>query len=236
MDRKYIDDRHVVARYLADQLPDDERTAFEAYYLAHPEIVEELEATARLKIGLEQLRRSGELAVLLEPRPWFRQERYQALAACVAIVAIALFLFIGRGPSFQPLLVASATTLTDRFGDPLATVATHKLIRTRGTSYDAEIELPASAQTIALRVEPQVDAQPPRYRITLSSIADDDSLHEVGTISGLQPELPDGYIPVYLNTARLAPGRYQLLISGDAGTSAQSDASPFLIRVIDDAP
>jgi hypothetical protein len=144
--------------------------------------------------------------------------------------------FISRGPSFQPPLVASASALTDRLGDPLATAATHKLIRTRGTSYDAEIELPASAHTIALRVEPQVDAQPPRYRITLSAIADDDSLQEVGTVSALQPEAPDGYIPVYLNSARLAPGRYQLLISGDAGTSAENDASPFLIRVIDDAP
>lgn len=236
MDRKHIDDHHVVARYLADQLPDDERTAFEAYYLAHPEMVEELEATARFKIGLGELRQSGELTALLHPGPWFRQERYQALAASIAIVAIALFLFVSRGPSFQPPLVASATALTDRLGDPLATAATHKLIRTRGASYDAEIELPASAQTIALRVEPQVDAQPPRYRVTLSSIAEDDSLQEVATISGLQPESPDGYVPVYLNSARLAPGRYQLLISGDEGTSAQSDASPFLIRVVDDAP
>ena len=47
MDRKFIDDHHIVARYLADQLPDTLREEFEAYYLEHPEVVQELEATAR---------------------------------------------------------------------------------------------------------------------------------------------------------------------------------------------
>jgi hypothetical protein len=238
MDRKYIDDHHVVARYLADQLPDDERAAFETYYLAHPEMVQELEATARFKVGLGQLRASGELATLLQHKPWFRQERYQAIAASIAIVAIALFLFLGRAPSFQPVLVASTTALTDRLGDPLAIAASYDVIRTRSASADpdAYVELPASAQAIPLRVEPQFEARPARYRIRLLSVGDRDSLREVGTIAGLTPDPSDGYIPVYLNSARLVRGRYALILAGDAGTSAEHEESSFLIQVIDGTP
>ena len=66
MDRKYIDDHHVVARYLADHLTDDERQAFEAYYLEHPEAVKEMEAVARFKAGLHHLQQSGELDRLVK--------------------------------------------------------------------------------------------------------------------------------------------------------------------------
>lgn len=236
MDRKYIDDHHIVARYLADQLPDQEREAFEAYYLEHPEMVREMEAAARLKVGLAQLEQSGELTALLQPKPWFRQERYQALAASVAVAALAVFLFVSRGPASQPLLVASATALTDRLGDPLATAATYTVLRTRSMSYDAEIELPASAQTIGLRVLPEVEPHAARYRVTLSSVADDDTLREIATVGGLEPDAADGFVPVYLNSARLAPGRYQLMLSGEEAASTGTPKSAFLIRVVDDTP
>ena len=67
MDRKYIDDQHIVARYLADQLPAAQREEFESYYLQHPEMVEELEAAARFKVGLMLLRDAGQLDEVLKP-------------------------------------------------------------------------------------------------------------------------------------------------------------------------
>ena len=86
MDRQYIDDHHIVARYLADRLPEPEREAFETYYLEHPEIVREIEAAARFKSGLAQLRDSGELAVLLKPAPWYARWQYLALAAAATVI------------------------------------------------------------------------------------------------------------------------------------------------------
>lgn len=230
MDRKYIDDHHVVARYLADQLTDEERGAFEAYYLANPEILQEMEAAARFKVGLMQLRDARALPAVLQPRPWFRDARYLAAAAAVAIVVIGTSFFVARGPAAQPLLARTATTLVDRLGAPLPVIATHTILRTRSTSYDAEIDVPSAAGSIELQVLPEVEAQPPRYRISLAAIKDDDSLTEVAVVADLRPN-DEGFVPVFLNGARLKPGRYRLLLAGDAGTSAASDESTFLLRV-----
>ena len=46
MNLKHIYDNHVIERYLADQLDDAEREAFEAYYLQHPEVVSDMESVA----------------------------------------------------------------------------------------------------------------------------------------------------------------------------------------------
>jgi len=57
-----IDDPTRASRYLADQLSDAECAEYEARFTEDPDAVAELEATARLKIGLERLRRNGELS------------------------------------------------------------------------------------------------------------------------------------------------------------------------------
>ena len=229
MDRTYIDDHHIVARYLADQLPDDEREAFEAYYLEHPDVVREMEAAARFKIGLQRLRDSGELDELLSTRPWYRQPRYLA-AAAVAVMAIGIVLFLGRTASRQPLLVASSALLHDSSGNPWPIASRHMIVRTRTMSYDAEIDIPEAAQTIELRVLPEYEAQPPRYRVRLSSIVDNAQLQQVAEIAGLAPA-DDGFVSVFLNGAQLEPGRYQLALSGDEGTSTKNEESSFLIRM-----
>lgn len=235
MNRQHIDDHHIVARYLADQLSDAEREAFEAYYLEHPEIVQEMEAAARFKVGLAQLRDSGQLEALMKPTPFFRQERFMGIAASLAIVALGVFLVFHRSPSSQPALVASAAELVDRLGDPLPVVATRPIMRMRSTAADLSIELPPSPQTIALRVLPEVETTPARYRITLASIDDDESLHPVAEIGGLVPDA-EGFVPVFVNSAKLASGRYELALSADAGTSAEKEPpSSFLIQVMDDA-
>ena len=98
--------------------------------------------------------------------------------------------------------------------------------------YDAEIELPPTPQAIELRVLPEYEAQPARYQVTLSRIADDDSLTTVGTVGGLAPD-DEGFVRLYFDSMRLSKGRYQLTIGGDAGTSAANAVSRFKIRLIE---
>jgi hypothetical protein len=234
MDRKYIDDQHVVARYLADQLSDTERAAFEAYYLQHPDMLRDMEAAARLKVGLMQLRDSGQLQAVIQARPNYQRQRLFAAAAGIAIAVIGLLLWTNRGPSKSPVLVASSSVLTDRLGRVLRVASLHTIVRTRGVTYDAEITLPDTPQTIALRVLPEIAAQPPRYRITLSSVASDNSLHEIATIGNLSADT-EGFVPVYLNSFKLKRGRYRLVLSGEAGTNTASATSAFLIRITDGA-
>jgi hypothetical protein len=230
MDRTYIDDHHIVARYLAEQLSDTDREAFEAYYLEHPDVVRELEAAARFKVGLRQLRDSGQLDAILKSSPRFTQTRYLAAAACVAMVAVGVFFWQARGPGAQPILVATTHSLSDRMGRPLPIASAYTLLRTRSASYDANIALPDSPQSIELRVLPEIEAHPGRYRIKLAVIADDDALHEIAALAGLAADA-DGFVPVYLNSSRLLRGRYQLSLSGDVGTTTAGDTSLFLIRI-----
>jgi hypothetical protein len=229
MDRKYIDDHHVVARYLADQLPDSEREAFESCYLEDPELMRELEAAARFKVGLMQLRDAGELEGLMQPpRSFTRTLRFAAAAAVIAAAIGTTFLFV-RSPA-PSLLAASPAAFLDRRGEPLPVVSTQTILHARGGSYDAEFDLPAPPATTELRLFPEVEADPPRYRVALSAISDDGKPKLLGDMGGLAAT-DDGSVRVFLNGERMTAGTYQLVLSGDSGTSAAEEPSTFLINI-----
>ncbi|HKU15749.1 MAG TPA: hypothetical protein VJQ52_15235 [Steroidobacteraceae bacterium] len=223
MDRKYIEDRHIVARYLAGQLSDPERQSFEAYYLAHPDVVQDLEAVARLKVGLMRLEESGELGTLIAaPRRAPRNYYFLAAAAAVVAAVAVLFLYLRESPQ-RPMLAASAGGLVDRSGASLPVTATHLLMRTRSAaSYDTEIAVGDSPQAIELRVLPEVEAQPPRYHVELASAVAGSKPRVVAAVGDLAPG-EDGFVPVYLDASGLKPGTYVLTIAGEAGSSASSE-------------
>ena len=218
MDRQYIDDHHIVARYLADQLPEPERDAFEAYYLEHPEMLREIEAAARFKSGLAQLRDSGDLEALLKPTPWYARWRYLTMAAA-AILVIGVAFYI-RTPT-PPLMAANLAAL----GGSSTVASSHAVLRRRGSSFDAEITLPETGETIELRVLPEFAGSDSRYRISLARINADDEKESVAAIDQLSAG-DDGMVTIYLNTPRIAPGDYEVTIADDTGQT-----SHFLIRV-----
>lgn len=222
MDRQYIDDHHIVASYLADQLTDAELEAFEAYYLEHPEMLREIEATARFKAGLAQLQASGDLAALLKPTPWYAQWRYLSVAA-VAIIIIGVAFYV-RTPT-PPLMAANLASL----GGPTTIASSHTVLRRRGSSFDAEVTLPASGDAIELRVLPEFAAPDSRYRIALARIDADHRTERVAELEHLSAD-DNGMVTIYLDSPRIAPGDYEVTIANDDAT-ASSQASQFLIRV-----
>lgn len=229
MDRRYIDDHHVVARYLANQLTAEEREAFEAYYPEHPEVVQEMEAAARFKVGLMKLRETGELSQLLqrEQRPRWH---YFAAAAALAALAIGTFLIIDRTPVSHPVLAATLDALRATNGAAPTVTAQYAILRTRGSAVDAEIALPPSEQAIELRVLPEFAARPERYRVELFRMSADDSMQSVAELGGLAPDI-DNFVPVFVDATRLHAGQYRLTIAGDPDTDARDKESAFILRM-----
>jgi hypothetical protein len=229
MDRRYIDDHHVVARYLANRLTDEERAAFEAYYLEHPDMVQEMEAAARFKVGLMRLRETGELTPLVQ-RGAHPVLRYLAVAAAVAALVIGTFLVIDRTPDAQSILAASVEALHKTNGRSPAISSEVAILRTRGSAIDAEIPLPSSGEAIELRVLPEFTPRPARYHVRLFRMSADDSLQSVAELGGLVPE-DDNFVTIFVDGARLQPGQYRLAIVGDPDTDAGDKESAFILKM-----
>ena len=228
-----IDDPTRAGRYLAGQLSDAESAAYEAKFATDPEALAELEATARLKIGLQRLRSSGELSELLTApavspnRTWML-----AMAAGVAAAVIGLSLWFPRsGPVTSPVLASAASVFKDHNGHGLSVMATAPMFRTRAEKYDAVIDLPATRGAIRLRVLPSSPAGTARYQASLSRIKDDNTAERGVTLSDLQPSTDDGFVDVYADSSLLTPGRYQLILTRESGGAGNGDSDTFVIQV-----
>ena len=228
-----IDDPTRASRYLADQLSDAECAEYEAQFTEDPETVAELEATARLKIGLQRLRLSGELSELIAgtgvPHPgrtWML-----AMAASVAAVVIGVSLWFPHSNTSSPVLASAASAFRDRSGHSLSVLATAPLFRTRAERYDAVIELPASRGAIKLRVLPSAPAESGRYQASLARIRDDDSSERIVAISDLKPSTEDGFVDLFADSSLLAPGRYRLILTRETAGTATGESDTFVIKV-----
>lgn len=227
------DDPGLASRYLAGQLSTAELQAYEQYLLENPDAVRELEATARMKVGLASLRDAGQLEKLLRASPTLRS-RWPALAAAAALIVIAVGLWRGVDAPRDTILAATQSQLVDRSGKALVRGASYALLRTRSSSllgssaYDAVVELPPTPRAIELRVRPEALA--PVYGVALSRIRPDASVIQVGNVSELEAR-SDGFVSLYVDSSRLEAGPYLLVITPADDRDAAS-ASAFRVRVV----
>jgi hypothetical protein len=229
--RQHIDDHDFVARYLADQLSDAERERFEAYYLEHPEMLQELNRTAQFKSGLMDLHKLGELETILNQRPWWQRTSRLAIAASLLVAVIGAGIWFNWHGASQPILASSVTALTHRYQPTLPIAGSFNIQRTRTSSYDATINLPESAAAIELRVKPEVSAIPARYRVGLARVSADNSVTQIAEVKALQPA-KDGFVAIYLNSAALSPAIYEIKLSSDIDANVTKAESSFLIEVL----
>lgn len=221
------DDPGLASRYLAGQLSPAELQAYEQHLLESPDAVRELEATARMKVGLANLRDTGQLERLLRARPAL-PSRWPALAAAAALIVLAIGLWRSIDTPRDATLVATATELVDRTGRPLASGSSYALLRTRSSASDAVIELPPDARAIELRVRPEIVA--PVYTVALSQIRPDGSATQIGNVSELAAQ-SDGFVRLYVDSSRLASGPYLLVITPTEDRVATS-TSAFRVKVV----
>jgi hypothetical protein len=226
METRIQDDPELASRYLAGQLSPGELQAYEQHLLENPDAVRELEATARMKVGMANLRDTGQLDRLLQARDT-RNWQWPALAGAAALIVIAVGLWRGGGEPRTTALVAAATELTDQSGRPLIAGSSYAVLRTRSSAYDAAIALPPEPRAIELRVLPEVAA--PAYGVALSRIQPDGSVTQIGSITELTTGT-DGFVRLYVDSSRLEAGPYLLVITPTADRAAAS-ATAFRIKV-----
>ena len=229
-----IDDPTRASRYLAGQLSEAECVAYEAHFATDPDALAELEATARLKIGLQRLRRSGELSELIASAGSHSPNRtwMLAMAAGVAAAVIGISIWFPRtGNVTSPVLASAASVFKDHSGHGLSVMATAPLFRTRAEKYDAVIELPATRGAIRLRVLPSNPAETARYQASLARLQDDNTAARGVTIADLRPSSDDGFVDVFADSSLLTPGRYQLILTHETGGTAGGESDTFVIKV-----
>jgi len=206
----FRDDPMIASRYLADQLTESERSAYEAALEQDPEVLKELEATARLKVGLHRLREGGELEGLMRGSRVLRSPAVLAMAAAVAAIVIGLGVWrFGFESARTPLLAATLGVLHDRDGHTLPLGGTQVMFRKRAEAYDAVIEVPPGQAVTELRVLPEAPLPTARYGVALTRVRTDGSEEQLDMIDGLAPA-SDGFVSVYADSSKLSPGKYRL--------------------------
>jgi hypothetical protein len=205
MDRKQIDDEHIVARYLADQLSPAEADAFEAYYIEHPSMVREIEQALRLREGLATLRDRQQLDGLMRARRW-RWALPLSIAAAVMIAVAGLLAWQGD----RQVSPAVAATLQDLMGEaksPLPLGGKYLLVRMRDAGQALEISLPEERSALELQMLPASGIEGAPYQADVERVGTDGRPALLGRIHGLTPG-PDGLVSAVIDSAKLQPGRY----------------------------
>jgi len=221
------EDPGLASRYLAGQLSRSELQAYQQHLLENPAAVQELEATALMKVGLANLRETRQLEHLLQTRNIFGW-LWPALAAAAALIVVAIGLLRAVDAPLDTTLVATASELMDRSGRPLAAGSSYALLRTRSTAYDVVIELPPEPRAIELRVRPE--AQASAYSVDLSRIHPDTSATQIGSVEGVRAQA-DGFV-LYVDSSRLETAPYLLVIT-PAHDRSPASGSEFRVKVTD---
>ena len=223
-------------RYLAGQLSETERAAFETQLERNPTTLQELEATARLKVGLERLRDTGQLNEELRPVFALRPVLLGLAATLVAaLIGFALLRGTFAPSTTTPLLAATPASFADMKGVVLPVAATFAVFRKRAGDYDAVIELPSLRRSIELRVLPQIATPSERYRVSLARMLDDSTIEPSASIADLTPA-DDGFVTVFADSARLRPGHYRMAVSSSARNADPITTETFVINVVQPAP
>ena len=226
MTRQYIEEHQIVERYLGDQLADAEREAFESYYLAHPEVLQELQAAAGLELGLQRLQARGQL----QSRPAVGWRYGLAMAAALLLMVYGTSVWRGHPEEAARVAAVQLQQLVDRHGTPLEVAATYDIERTRNR-FDAVVALPRLPQAIQLRVRPEVTPVAAAYQVTFIALDATGARRVVARLAGLRPTA-DEFIELFVSSKHLNPGTYELELRRNDAPYSGPPAQSMLIDVV----
>ena len=220
IDPAQILSQRMVDRYCAGQLSPEETAEFEAYLLDHPELLDDIEVTRRLKLGLGALRAKGELPGLVNGGAGLSRNRILAIAASV-IMGAGIAWYFSRTPAVAPPILAA--TLDEFRGELRApgAVAEVMLIRSR-SGERMEFEIPQAPHLYRVRIVADTRSADSRFDIELRrESATGGSPALVQRALNVRPE-SDGMLSVYLDPRAAGAGSYLLRVLGHGGAQGSS--------------
>jgi hypothetical protein len=209
-----MDEFEKANRYLSGRLSDTECADFESRLVRDPDLVRELEAIARFKVGLQVLEERGELDAAMRGPHW--SYRWVAVAAAVAVLAIGVLTFHSFAPPDErSMLAVVPAALTDRQGNVLPSAGSFTVLRKRVTTADAVIDLPAPGRAIEVKVLPESPPSADGYRVSLWQQPAGADARRLGSVSQVMPA-SDGFLVIFMDTTALTRGEYLLVVSPTA--------------------
>lgn len=224
-----LDEQELANRYLAGRLTDAECEAFENRLVQEPELIRDLEAVARFKVGLQVLEERGELENAIRGSRW--TPAWFAVAAAAALVVVGVLLVPYMITVRQPSLLASIpASLTDRQGNVLPSAGSFTLLRKRVTTADAVIDLPPPGRAIEVRVLPESPPPQDGYTVSVWRQPQNGSAEKLGSTPHVTAAA-DGFLTVFIDTTRLTQGEYLLVISAPGGDDRPAGGDVFRIQL-----
>jgi hypothetical protein len=218
MDAKQIAERHLIERYLAGQLSEADSDAFESLVASQPGLAMQVEQVARMKTGLEVLRRRGDLARLLQGRPktWYRSPWVAVAAAASVVLVVFLTMQIAAPPA--AMIASTLAELADSKGSAPRIAATYLLTSERSAAPPAQIQVSKiERDAVELRFDAAAGTGD-QFKVEILR-AEGDSLRSIARANKV-PASGDGSVAVYVAARVLAPGNYLFRL-----TPAGSDVS-----------
>ena len=211
IDSAQVLSQRMVDRYCAGQLSPEETAEFEAYLLDHPELLNDVEVTRRLKLGLGSLRTKGELPSLVAGSP-SRRNPFLAIAASVLLAAGLGWYFLQRGEVSSPVFASSLEAFRADLRAPDAIVEV-MLIRAR-SGEPVELEVPTTPHLYKVRVVTAMAAADVRYDIELRREPPAGGASVlIQRANDVRPD-PDGMLSIYLDPRAAGAGTYLVRVLG----------------------
>lgn len=213
------DDPTLASRYLDDRLTDAEREAFEARMVEDPEVLRELEATARMKLGMEKLRKQGVLEGVVSGS---RTTTSWPLGMAAALAVVMISFGVWRMSTNQSIVLATSPAAFHGDATPLQVLGPYAVYRKRSDSYDGDVPLPIAQSALELKLLPAVDLQASApLRVSLTKIGEGARTGSEIKLENPQPDA-DGFITIFVDSSRVSPGLYELRMTG-AGSASESE-------------
>jgi len=217
MDAKHVAERHLVEKYLAGELSEADAEAFESLVASHPELAMQVEYVARMKTGLDVLRRRGELVRLLQERPkaWHRSRWVAVSVAAAASVVLVVFLTLRLATPQASMIASTLEGLADSKGSTPRIVAAYLLTAERAAAPAAQINvLKGDGEAVELRFDAAAGTDD---LFTVDVLrAEGDSLRSIALATKI-PGSADGSVVVYVSARALDTGNYLFRLTPDNG-------------------